>query len=57
MARQVFEPITKMIVGSVLHRWRLEARYRLRTIVDALPGPSPHHRMRVVASRADSAAA
>jgi hypothetical protein len=51
VARAIFEPITMLIVGSALHRWQLEARYRLRTIVDALPGPWPFHRMGVVARR------
>lgn len=51
VARAVFEPIAMLIVASVLHRWRLEARYRLRTIVDALPGPWPFHRMCVVGDR------
>jgi CRP-like cAMP-binding protein len=35
----------------VLHRWRLEARYRLRTIVDALPGPWTRHAMHVAGPR------
>lgn len=52
VARTVFEPIAMMIVGTVLRRWRLAARYRLRTIVDALPGPWPFHRMQVLERRA-----
>jgi cytochrome P450 len=51
VARAVFEPLALMVVGSALAKWRLEARYRLRTIVDALPSPWPWHRMRVVAPR------
>lgn len=55
VARAVFEPLALMVVGTALRRWRLSAPYRLRTIVDALPGPWPWHRMHVVASRpADS---
>lgn len=51
VARGIFEAITIVVVGTVLHRWKLEARYRLRTIVDALPGPWPGHSMRVVERR------
>lgn len=51
VARAVFEPLALMVVGAALRRWQLAAPYRLRTIVDALPGPWPWHRMRVVASR------
>jgi CRP-like cAMP-binding protein/cytochrome P450 len=51
IARGVFEAIAIVVVGTVLHRWRLEARYRLRTIVDALPGPWTRHSMRVVDRR------
>lgn len=51
VARSVFEPITTLIVGAALRSWTLEARYRLRTIVDALPGPWPFHRMRVLTRR------
>lgn len=52
VARGVFEAITMVVVGTVLHRYRLEAPYALRTIVDALPGPWPGHRMRVAERRA-----
>jgi cytochrome P450/CRP-like cAMP-binding protein len=51
VARGVFEAITTVVVGTVLHRWRLDAGYRLRTIVDALPGPWTRHTMRVVEAR------
>lgn len=47
VARAVFEAITVVVIGSVLHRWALAAPYRLRTIVDALPGPWPGHIMAV----------
>src|SRR5690554_7192296 len=40
-----------VVVGTVLHRWRLEAPYKLRTIVDALPGPWSGHKMRVLERR------
>lgn len=52
VARSVFEPLALMVVATALARWQLQARYRLRTIVDALPSPWPWHRMRVVAARA-----
>lgn len=51
VAQGVFEALTMVVVGNVLHRWRLEAPYRLRTIIDALPGPDPRHEMRVVERR------
>ena len=51
VARGIFEAITMVVVGSILHRWKLDARYRLRTIVDALPGPWPFHRMDVIEAR------
>jgi CRP-like cAMP-binding protein len=34
-----------------LYRWRLEAPYKLHTIIDALPGPDPKHEMRVIERR------
>jgi cytochrome P450/CRP-like cAMP-binding protein len=51
VAQGVFEALTMVVVGTVLHRWRLEAPYKLRTIVDALPGPWSGHRMRVLERR------
>ncbi len=51
VAQGVFEAITMVVVGTVLHRWRLEAPYRLRTIVDALPGPASGHQMHVLERR------
>ena len=57
VAKTVFEPITMLIVGTALQRWRLQAPYRLRTIIDALPGPWPLHRMRVLEARARAASA
>jgi len=51
VAAGLFEVLTIAVVSTVLHRWRLQADYRLRTIVDALPGPWPGHRMRVVERR------
>jgi cytochrome P450 len=54
VARAIFEPITTLIVGTVLQRWRLEANYRLRTIIDALPGPWPFHRMQLIERRHES---
>jgi CRP-like cAMP-binding protein/cytochrome P450 len=51
VAQGVFEALTMVVVGTVLHRWRLEAPYKMRTIVDALPGPWPGHRMRVLERR------
>ena len=51
VARSVFEALTKLVIGATLHRWRFEAPYKLRTIIDALPGPWSGHRMRVVARR------
>jgi|GEM_PF-1480594 len=51
VAQGVFEVLTMVVVGTILHRWRLEAPYRLRTIVDALPGPWSGHQMRVVERR------
>jgi cytochrome P450/CRP-like cAMP-binding protein len=51
IAQGVFEAITTVVVGTILHRWRLEARYRLRTIVDALPGPWTRHAMHVIERR------
>ncbi|MFV8750982.1 cytochrome P450 [Nannocystaceae bacterium ST9] len=52
LAQGVFEAIAVVTIGSVLHRWKLEADYELRTIVDALPGPWVGHQMRVVERRA-----
>ncbi|MCB9665093.1 MAG: cytochrome P450 [Alphaproteobacteria bacterium] len=52
VARGLFESITLLTVGTILQRRRLEAPYTLRTIVDALPGPWPWHRMDVRAARA-----
>lgn len=51
VAQGVFEALTMVVVGTVLHRWRLAAPYKLRTIVDALPGPWSGHRMRVLERR------
>ena len=51
VAQGVFESIMIVVVGTILHRWRLDARYSLRTVVDALPGPWPFHKMRIVARR------
>lgn len=51
MARGLFEVIALLTVGTMLRRWRLHADYTLRSIVDALPGPWPFHRMRVVGPR------
>ena len=56
VARSVFEPITMLIVGTILRHWTLTAPYQLRTIIDALPGPWPLHRMRVVGRRSASRA-
>jgi CRP-like cAMP-binding protein/cytochrome P450 len=52
LAQGVFEAIAVVTIGTVLHRWKLEANYELRTIVDALPGPWVGHQMRVIARRA-----
>jgi cytochrome P450/CRP-like cAMP-binding protein len=51
VAQGVFEALTMVVVGSILHRWRLTAPYRLKTRIDALPGPVSRHRMRVVERR------
>ncbi|MFO7562262.1 MAG: cytochrome P450 [Enhygromyxa sp.] len=51
VAQGVFEALTMVVVGTVLHRWRLQAPYKLRTIVDALPGPWSGHKMRVLERR------
>ncbi len=53
VARGLFEVLTLITVGIMLQRWRLEAPYTLRTIVDALPGPWPGHRMHVVGERSE----
>jgi CRP-like cAMP-binding protein len=47
----VFEAIAIASIGTILHRWKLEANYELKTIVDALPGPWTGHEMRVVERR------
>ncbi len=52
LAQGMFESIAVVTIGTVLHRWKLEADYDLRTIVDALPGPWVGHEMKVVARRA-----
>ena len=51
VARGLFETLTLITVGSLLRRWQFNANYTLRTIVDALPGPWPWHRMWVVGPR------
>ena len=51
VAQGVFEALTMVVVGTVLHRWRLAAPYKLRTIIDALPGPWAGHKMRVLERR------
>ncbi|WP_181198235.1 cytochrome P450 [Enhygromyxa salina] len=51
VAHGVFEAITMVVVGTVLHRWKLEAPYELHTIFDALPGPDPKHEMKVIERR------
>lgn len=51
LAQGVFEAIAIVSIGTVLHRWKLEANYQLKTIVDALPGPWVGHEMRVVERR------
>jgi CRP-like cAMP-binding protein/cytochrome P450 len=51
VAQGMFEALTMVVVGTVLHRWKLEAPYELHTIIDALPGPDPRHEMRVVERR------
>lgn len=51
VAQGVFEALTMVVVGTVLHRWRLVAPYKLRTIVDALPGPWSGHKMQVLERR------
>lgn len=51
VATGLFEMITSLVLATIVHTWRLEARYELRTIVDALPGPWPFHEMRVVERR------
>ncbi|MBL9023644.1 MAG: cytochrome P450 [Myxococcales bacterium] len=51
VAAGLFEMITTLVLGTILHEWRLHAPYELRTIVDALPGPWPWHEMRVVERR------
>lgn len=52
VSQGVFEAIAVVTVGSVLHRWKLDAPYELRTIMDALPGPWTGHEMHVVERRA-----
>ena len=52
VAQGVFEAIAVVTIGTLLHRWKLEANYELRTIVDALPGPWVGHEMKVVERRA-----
>jgi cytochrome P450 len=51
VARSVFEALTKLVIGATLHRWQLDAPYRMRTRIDALPGPWSGHKMRVVGRR------
>ncbi len=51
VARGLFEVLALITVGTMLQRWRFHAPYTLRTIVDALPGPWPGHRMHVVEQR------
>jgi CRP-like cAMP-binding protein len=51
VAQGVFEALTMVVIGTVLYRWRLEAPYKLHTIIDALPGPDPKHEMRVIERR------
>lgn len=51
VAQGVFEALTMVVIGTILYRWRLEAPYKLHTIIDALPGPDPKHEMRVIERR------
>jgi cytochrome P450/CRP-like cAMP-binding protein len=52
LAGGLFEAIAVVTIGTVLHRWKLQADYELKTIVDALPGPWVGHEMTVVERRA-----
>jgi cytochrome P450 len=51
VAREVFELFTIAVVGTILHRFRIAADYKLRSLVDVLPTPWPGHTMRVVERR------
>ena len=51
VAQGVFEFFAIVTIGTILHRWKLDAPYELRTILDALPGPDPSHEMRILERR------
>lgn len=51
VATGMFEALTMVVVGMILHRWRLEAPYTLRTVLNAVPEPDPRHEMKILARR------